>query len=226
MPCPFGAPVVLLASAIAQGPEASGPDTADDSIAQFLMRDGTQRSYRATRRLDAETGRRSGWLETATEYSHQLGFSYAVTAEGGSAYIRSKVLRALLEAERDVIARGEARRSALVQENYTFRANGVDADGLASILLTPRRKERVLVSGTMFLQPGDGRLVRLEGRLAKSPSFWVKNVDIVRSYESIGDAVVPVALTSRAHVRLLGSAELRMTYSYSDIDGRPVARRP
>jgi hypothetical protein len=30
------------------------------------------------------------------------------------------------------------------------------------------------VAGTMFLQPDDGRLVRLQGQLAKSPSFWIK----------------------------------------------------
>ena len=82
----------------------------------------------------------------------------------------------------------------------------------------------MLVDGTLFLQPTDGNLVRFEGRLAKSPSFWVKNVDIVRKYERIAGVVVPVALESKAQVRLLGgAATLRMTYSYSEIDGRSVA---
>ena len=99
----------------------------------------------------------------------------------------------------------------------------MDAEGLANILLSPRRRERVLVSGTMFLQPSDGDLVRVQGRLAKSPSFWVKNVDVIRSYERIAGAIVPVALESSAEVRLLGQAKLRMTYVYSEIDGHPVA---
>jgi hypothetical protein len=104
-----------------------------------------------------------------------------------------------------------------------FQPNGVDDDGLANVLLSPRRKEPVLVDGTMFLKPGDGNLVRLEGRLAKSPSFWVKNVDIVRKYERIAGVVVPVALESKAQVRLLsGAATLRMTYIYAEIDGRSV----
>ena len=34
-----------------------------------------------------------------------------------------------------------------------FQPNGVDDDGLANILLSPRRKEPVLVDGTMFLRP-------------------------------------------------------------------------
>ena len=80
----------------------------------------------------------------------------------------------------------------------------------------------MLVAGTMFLRPDGGDLVRLQGRLAKNPSFWVKDVDIVRTYERIGIAVLPVALETKAHVRFLGVATLRMTYVYSEVDGRPI----
>ena len=75
----------------------------------------------------------------------------------------------------------------------------------------------------MALNATDGALVRLQGRLAKSPSFWVKNVDIVRSYERIDGKVVPVTLETKAQVRFLGEATLRMTYVYSEIDGRRLA---
>ena len=77
------------------------------------------------------------------------------------------------------------------------------------------------MAGTMFLQPDDGRLVRLQGQLAKSPSFWIKNVEIVRSYERIAGTVVPVTLESKAQSDF-SAPELRMTYVYSEIDGRPV----
>ena len=90
------------------------------------------------------------------------------------------------------------------------------------MLVSPRRNEPALVSGTMFLNPTGGDLVRLEGRLAKSPSFWLKNVDIVRTYQRIHGVVVPVALETKAQVRFLGDATLRMTYVYTEIDGHPV----
>ena len=64
---------------------------------------------------------------------------------------------------------------------------------------------------------------RLQGRLAKNPSFLVKNVDVVRKYERIDGVIVPVSLESTAQLRFLGEATLRMTYSYSEIEGRPVA---
>jgi hypothetical protein len=201
---------------------ATIPDPADHSMRQFLAQDDTQRPYRATRRLEAENGRRTGWLEAVTEYSLESGLRYEVTAEGGSDYIRSKVLRAVLQGEQEALARGETGRSSLARENYSFQANGVDAAGLANVILSPRRQEPVLVKGTMFLQPDDGRLVRLQGQLAKSPSFWIKNVEIVRSYERIAGAVMPVTLESKAQLRLFGCGTLRMSYVYSEIDGRAV----
>jgi hypothetical protein len=218
-------PVVLLAMVFASNARATVSDPADSSIEQFLAQDDTQRSYRAVRRLEAENGSRKGWMEAITEYSPQSGFQYEITAEAGSGFIRSKVLKAVLDGERDVIAHGETARSSLAPTNYTFQANGIDTDGLANVLLSPRRKERVLVSGMMALNVSDGALVRLQGRLAKSPSFWIKNVDIVRTYERIDGNVVPVALQTRAQIRFLGEATLRMTYVYSEIDGRPLSSR-
>jgi len=212
--------VAMLALVCATNARATVPDAAEQPIKQFLAQDDTQPTYRAVRRLEAENGSRTGWVEAITDYSPETGFRYEITAEGGSGFIRSKVLKAVLDGEREVIAQGETARSSLDLVNYRFQANGIDADGHANVLLSPRRKERVLVSGMMALNATDGALVRLQGRLAKNPSFWVKNVDIVRSYERIDGKVVPVSLVTKAQVRFLGEATLHMTYVYSEIDGR------
>jgi len=214
--------VSLLALVCVTSVRATVPDPVDQSIRQFLAQDDTQPAYRAVRHLEAENGSRKGWIDAITEYSPENGFRYEITAEGGSGYMRTKVLKALLDGEMAVIARGETRHSSLDPANYKFQPNGIDGDGLANVLLSPRRKERVLVSGMMALNTTDGALVRLQGRLAKSPSFWIKNVDIVRSYERIHGTVVPVSLESKAQVRFLGEATLRMTYAYSEIDRRAV----
>jgi len=212
----------LLIVAGAAATLVATPDQADDSIARFLAHATRQADYRGTRRLEAENGSRSGWLDVTTEYAPPTGFRYQITAEGGSDYIRNKVLKAVLDGERAVVAAGEDTRSALARINYNFQPNGVDDDGLAQVLLSPRRKERALVSGMMFLRPAEGELVRVEGRLAKNPSFWVRNVDIVRKYQRIAGVVVPVAMTSKAHIRFLGAATFHMTYRYSAINGQSV----
>ena len=214
---------MILAAGLPLSVRATSPGAADDSIRQFLAQDHRQRAYKATRRLEAANGDRTGWVEAVTEYSQVHGFTYQVIAEGGSDYIRNKVLRPVLEGERRAFLRGETAGSALAHANYTFEAEGVDADGLANIRLSPRRKERMLVAGMMFLNPNDGALVRLQGRLAKSPSFWVKSVQIVRSYKRINNVVLPVKMETSARLRLLGPATLRMTYAYLEIDGQSVA---
>jgi hypothetical protein len=214
---------LVIAVGLAPVLQAMPPDP-NDSIRQFLAQDDELPAYRAVRRLEAVNGKRSGWLEAVTEYAPETGFRYHVTAEGGNGSIRDKALRAVLDAEKEMIARGEARKSSLIGDNYTFQPKGVSDDGLVSVLVSPRRKERTLVLGQMFLAPG-GQLVRLQGQLAKSPSFWIKNVAIVRTYDRIADSVVPVALESHAQMRLLGQATLQMTYQYSHINGQPVAPR-
>ena len=215
--------LMLVAAGLGTHIGATSADPADHSMKQFLAQDDTQPPYRATRRIEAENGARSGWLEAVTEYSPETGFNYEVIREGGSDHIRTKVLRAVLEGEQETIARGETERSSLCRANYAFQPGGIDESGLANVILSPRRKERILVEGTMFLKPEDGRLVRLQGQLAKSPSFWIKNVDIVRHYDRIAGVVVPIALEATAQMRFLGSATLRMTYAYSEIDGHAVA---
>jgi hypothetical protein len=225
----FGALVLItmVGSHLATGVRATAPagaEAAEQSMRQFLAQGDGPRPYKATRRIEARHGGSIGWVEAATEYAPGSGFRYTITGEGGSGSLRDKVLKAILEGERDAIAKGEISRSALAPCNYEFQVNGLDENGLAKVLLSPKRKERVLVSGAMFLRPVDGELVRVQGRLAKSPSFWVKTVDIIRTYERIEGTVMPVSLETTAQVRMFGTATLKMTYDYTEIDGQPVRK--
>ena len=223
LPMPLLVCVALLTTWLASTARAIPTDPVTQSIEQFLARSGQPRAFKALRRMDAENRGRRGWVEAVTEYTAADGFRYRILAEGGSEELRTRVLKAVLDGEHQASNVSEVKRSALLPSNYRFAANGVDADGLANILLTPRRKEPALISGTMFLRPDDGTLVRVQGRLAKSPSVWVQNVDVVRTYERIDGVVVPVTFQSKAQVRFLGEATLRETYVYSEIDGRRLS---
>ena len=191
-------------------------------LQKFLASPALSHSYSGTRRLEAAGSGQRGWLDARTEFTPDGGLNYEVTAEGGSDYIRRRVLRTLLEEERRLIARGDSSHVGISPANYTFTDEGMSETGLVRVGLQPRRSERALVIGRMFLNPRDGELVRVEGRLAKSPSFWVSRVSIVRLYERINGALMPVLLESTAQLRLLGRSTLRMTYSYSQIDRRKI----
>lgn len=191
------------------------------AVEKFLQRSSASHGYRALRRLEAAGRGHEGWLDARTEFSVGGGLRYEVTAEGGSEYIRSRVLRGLLEEERKLIARGD-NGAALSPENYTFTPEGTGDDGLTQVRIEPHRKEGSLVIGRMFIRPDDGELVRVEGTLARNPSFWVTRVNIVRTYRRINDVLVPVLLESTAQLRMLGTSSLRMSYQYYEIDNRPV----
>jgi hypothetical protein len=191
------------------------------AVEQFLARPRVAHDYQATRRLEASGSGRRAWLDVSTDYSPAAGLRYQVTAEGGSGYIRSRVLLSLLDEEQRLISQGDEHTVALTADNYRFTAETLNEEGLATVTLWPLRKDRALIAGRMFLTTG-GELRRVEGRLARNPSFWVTRVDIVRSYRPINGVLMPVLLETRARLRLLGAAELRMTYRYSSIDEVPV----
>jgi hypothetical protein len=191
------------------------------AMQNFLIRPTQVQQYSATRRLEASGSGRQGWLDVETHFTVASGLLYDVTAEGGSGFIRARVLRSLLEEERKLVARGRSASVAISTDNYTFTAEGLNTAGLAVVGIRPLRKERSLITGRMFLSE-DGDLQRVEGRLAKNPSFWVTRVNVVRTYRRINGVLMPVSLDTTAQLRLLGSSALRMTYRYSQIDERPV----
>ena len=180
--------------------------------------------YRALRRLEAHNPKfnQTGWMTAWTEYDRIHGFRFTIVGEGGSGYIRTKVLRAALEAEQKIWANHEPEKASLTDENYTFDAGTPASDGLATVAVKPRRKDVLLVDGAIFVQPSDGDLARIEGKLSKAPSFWTRRVDVVRRYERIAGVRVPVSIESVAHVLIAGRSTFKMTYEYETINGQHV----
>jgi hypothetical protein len=193
-------------------------------LERFLEASAQRRpvSYRAIRRLEASSAKlkATGWVEALTDFDPATGLCVRILAEDGSGRIRG-ALKGVLNAEREATLPGRSRNAALTPENYAFRA-GAEADGLVAVRVTPRRRESVLVDGTIFVTPGDAGLVRLEGRLAKSPSFWTRSVDVVRRYERRAGRLVPVEVRSVADVRVVGVTQFVMSYAYESVNGEPA----
>lgn len=195
-------------------------------VQRFMARpDEPLNRYRAFRRLEAQNDRFNlhGWLEVWTELSPEGRLTYEIVREGGSDYIRSKVLRPLLENEERLFATRDASRSAVTPQNYVLRGSEAAEPGVVKLLVSPKRRDVALIDGAVFVTEEEADLVRVEGRLAKNPSFWTKRVDVVRHYDRIGGARVPVRLESVAQIRLAGTSTLSMTWEYETINGVPVA---
>ena len=161
-------------------------------------------------------------MDVWTEFDEARGLRYQIVAEGGNGYIRRKVLLAALDGEQKMWEAREPQRASITPDNYTFALTKYEAGTLAPVEITPRRKDVLLVEGSIFVEPSDGDLRRIEGRLSKTPSFWTRRVDIVRSYDRIGGVRVPIQIESTAQVLVAGKSTFKMTYQYETINGRNV----
>ncbi len=230
----LGAVVLLLLGCFVTVQRLAGapaPASSSDHVAveRFLAAlEKPPVAYQARRRLEASSIKlnESGWMEAVTEYDPGAGFKYSIVAQGGSERIRRRVLYKVLEMEREHSAIEEWRKGSLSHLNYIFEFEGLAGAGMLRMRLTPRRRDSRLVFGTAILTANSGELVRVEGRLSKSPSFWIRWVNIASSYSPIGGALMPVAIESTADVRIAGMSTFSMTYDYQMVGGQAVNSPP
>ena len=180
-------------------------------------------SVRATRELKAGTvtGNHQGWMEVETVVTPGGGFSWKVIEEGGSERTRNKVFRELLQAEGAAWRAGSRDAAALTPENYEFTTMGSPSPGHIKLRLKPRRADSKLIDGTLTVTT-DGYPVLLEGRMAKSPSFWVRSVTVVKRYGRFAGVALPVTIESLADVKIFGKSSFSMRYRYSEVNGRTL----
>src|SRR4051812_3723572 len=206
-------------------PTSASSDFSNNPIMRLFSRtEQPLREYRALRRMHAsseKSAKYDAWLDAWTELKDGR-FSYEIVSERGSDVVRSKVLRAVLAREQELINSGDARKGELTDDNYEFAEGGRDADGSHLVQIKPRRNDVLLVDGRAVLNDR-GELVRVEGKLAKNPSFWTSLVNIVRRYARVGGVRVPVATETIAKVKFVGTAQMDVVYDYRSINGRPIA---
>lgn len=205
---------------------SSAPTTSDyTAFRNFLDRvEQQQPRYRALRRLEADSSKlnEAAWLEAWTEYDPPAGFRYEVVGWGGSKRIRDRVLRKVLDTERENSALPGWEKSSLSPDNYAFDVEGTMADGRIRVGLNPRRRDPRLIEGSMLLAES-GVLLSMQGRLSRSPSFWVKWVDVSRRYSPVAGVVMPVSVESVADVKIAGLSRFTMRYEYEMVNGQRVS---
>lgn len=209
----FGACAAAAPAPMANAPAAASPWMSASEI--------PLQQYRALRRMHASSEKfnHEGWMDAWTELDAG-GFRYQVVAERGSDTVRNKVLRTLLKREQELIANGDFGRGELTADNYEF-SPPITGPGVRYILLKPKRRDVMLVDGRMVLSP-EGELLRVEGLLARNPSFWTSQVTVIRHYARVDGVRVPIATESIARVKLAGRSRLNVRYEYDTINGRSV----
>ena len=110
----------------ALGPLSSPGTAGARSCVEAIGYPVTQRPHVAFRRLEADNPKsgRQGWMEVRTTLGNDGLLSVEVLSEGGSDYIRNKVLRAALQREQDLIAkRVKEHESSAPRRHILWRAS-------------------------------------------------------------------------------------------------------
>ena len=76
----------------------------------------------------------------------------------------------------------------------------------------PKRKEMDLFEGKMWIDNQDFAIVKIIGHLAKSPSFWIKQVDFVRNYQKIDGFWLLSREEAISAIRIFGKETLTVDY--------------
>ena len=127
----------------------------------------------------------------------------------GDGFVKSNVIIRLLQSEVDHVQKDDPAATALSDDNYKFSYKGTTQlqNRLVHVFqLKPKTSHPGLFKGKIYLDAHTGSMVRAEGRLAKSPSLFIKRIEFVQDYKEVGAFTFPVHIHSEARTRLVGRA--------------------
>lgn len=140
---------------------------------------------------------------------------FEIVSEDGWKSANSHVLRKMLESESETSRPQVRATSKLNFTNYEFEILRVEvlAGRTAYVLnVKPKRSEKYLFQGLIWVDAEDYALVRAEGSPAKNPSFWTKSTHFVQLYKKAGPQWFPLSTESVTEARIFGTTDVNIEY--------------
>jgi len=147
------------------------------------------------------------------EYELQRKFEAPHTLEftpvhySGDGFVKNNIITRLLQSEVDHVQKDDPTQTAIIPANYKFSYRGLSRvnDRTVHVFqVKPHRKRPGLFKGRVYLDAHNGSLVRVEGSVVKSPSFFVKHVDFWQDYTDVQSFTLPSHIHSVAKARIVG----------------------
>lgn len=211
----IGATVTLLSSfGAAQKGASPAPMPLDQIVqsmekAQFAVR--PQASYqiiREYRLFGAQDSKANSEVVAEMNFRPPASKDYRIQRSSGSSRGQQLVRRVL---DREVEANSNKANSAITRDNYNFRYLGdamVDGHSCYLLGLEPKRKEKDLISGQVWIDRHSFLLRQVAGEVAKTPSWWLKQVRLKLVFADLDGIWVQTSMEATADVRLVGTHTL------------------
>jgi hypothetical protein len=212
---------LFVTPVICRAGEGSNLPSASDVVTRMLASD-TQRQqslsgYEGTRRYVLVNDHMHKRAEMVVRVTGDPDGTkhFEIVSETGWKAAQKHVLRKMLESEEEA-SRPETRfKARLSPDNYELQMVGIDeVDGRSvyAIDVSPKRKEKYLFRGRIWVDAEDYALVRADGNPAKNPSFWTKSVHFTHTYQKNGTFWFPSTTYSLTDARIFGATALKIEY--------------
>jgi len=187
--------------------------TGDDVIAimlqRNLLRNQQLQQYSAVRTYEIRNaeGKVAAQAVVRVEYRAPDKKTFSKTSEKGSSIVRHLVFDRLIESESETSSGQEHHNSAITTANYRFTLAGEEEVGPYHCFVLeaiPKRKDKYLFEGKIWIDAEDFAVVKIVGRPAKKPSFWINRVDFVRRYQRIDVFWFPLRDETFVDVKIYG----------------------
>jgi len=227
--------VAVGAAATAETSDGTAsPSTAPlsgDQVVQRMMQKNAERAaalrgFEGTRSYRLEykgfPGNREASMVVKIIYQAPDHKDFTVVSQSGSKLLLDRVLKRLLDSEREATNRENLARTALTTENYGFILAGYESTGAGSayvLRVEPKTKNKFLYVGKIWVDAKDFAVTRVEAEPARNPSFWIKKSEIRHVYKKVGDFWLPQQNYTVTAVRLGGRAILTIDYQEYRIAG-------
>jgi len=161
-------------------------------------------------------------LQRKFEAPHTLQFTPVHYT--GDNFVKSNVITRLLQSEVDHVLKDDPSQTAISPANYKFSYKGAGRvqDRLVHVYqVKPHKKRPGLFKGRVYLDAHTGALVRAEGSVVKSPSFFVKHIEFWQDYTDVQSFTLPAHIHSEARARIVGRTIVDITQR--DYQAAPAA---
>ncbi len=174
--------------------------------------------------------------ETKAEVTAEISFvpptrkDFRITEASGSSRGES-VVRHILENEAKAAASGNA-PGAITRDNYDFRLLGKESlEGRACYVLAlmPKREDKALIAGKAWVDESSYMVRRIDGELAKMPSWWLKSVHITLDFDQVEGMWLQERTRAVADVRMFGRHLMTseaVAIQAGNVEARNAARKP
>ena len=195
--------------------------SADTVIVTMQQRDAQRRAlldgYRGMRQYTLENTRMQKHAEMHVRVESDVDGTkhFEVVGEEGWKAAHKHVFRKMLDSEAETSHPQISPKTRIASDNYEFHMVGIEpvqGRSAYAIDITPRRHEERLFQGRIWVDAEDYALVRAEGKPAKTPSFWIRSVHFVHTYQKAGSFWFPAATESVSEVRIFGATKVTINY--------------